>query len=285
VLFYRLLIRLSRVVGLWIVKIVASIIAIGYFLLLPRRLAHSLRFYRALFPDRSWAHALGCAWRQYQDFARIYSERLAINRRTDVSFDCEGDEHLVKARAAGHGAILLMSHFGRWEIAARLLARRGEDLTLLMGGRQGGRGVDADLREAGLGVTTIPAGQGQAFDILEAVQVLRQGNLVSLAADRAWGNARMLRMPFLGRTVAVAVAPFALALLSGAPILTVFALRTGPRHYRFICDPPMVLAAGHRSDRQVIMEQAAAAYLDRLHTLLQSHPEQWQTFGRFFVDD
>ena len=30
---------------------------------------------------------LWLAWRQYQDFACVYSERLEIDRRTDVRFE------------------------------------------------------------------------------------------------------------------------------------------------------------------------------------------------------
>jgi len=281
---YRLLCRLSRIAGLWVVKAMAAVIAAGYFLFLPRRLAGSLRFYRALFPERPALHAWRCAWRQYQDFARLYSERLEVERRDDVHFESVGEGYLAEARAAGHGAILLMSHFGRWEIGARLLGRREPGLTLVMGGlAQGGAraGVDQALRSAGLEVVTVPAGQGQAFDILQAVQALRGGGVVSLAADRADGEARMLRLPFLGRHCDVAAAPFALALVSGAPLLIVFAVKLGPRRYRFSCDPPLTLRAATRADRQRVLEEAAAAYLARLREMARAHPEQWQTFGAF----
>jgi len=283
-LFYRALAQASRWVGLWIVGVMGAIIAAGYYLFLPRRTGHSVRFYRALFPERSRFYAFWCAWRQYQDFARVYSERLEIDRRSDVTCDREGEDYVAQAQAAGRGAILVMSHFGRWEIGARLLAHRQERLTLVMGGQDAGGargGVDRDLRSAGVGVVTIPDGQGQAFDILEAVQVLRQGGIVSLSADRAWGDARVLRLPFLGSTVAVSVAPFALALVSGAPLLIVFALRTGPRHYRFVSDPPVTLTVTNRRERQAVLEQAAAAYLQRLHAMVKAHPEQWQHFGAF----
>ncbi len=281
---YRLLSRLSRLAGLWVVGAMAAIVAAGYFLFLPRRRRGSLRFYRALFPERSALHAWRCAWRQYQDFARLYSERLEVDRRDDIHFESVGEQHLAEARAAGHGAILLMSHFGRWEIGARLLGRREPGLTLVMGGQAQGRtraGVDQALRQAGLDVVTVPAGQGQAFDILQAVQALRGGGVVSLAADRADGEARMLRLPFLGQHCDVAAAPFALALVSGAPLLVVFAVKLGPRHYRFSCDAPLTLRAPTRADRELVMEEAAAAYLVRLRELARAHPEQWQTFGGF----
>ena len=281
---YRLVAWLSRRVGLWLVRVIAAIVAGAYFFLLPRRVHGSVRFYRALFPARSGWHALLCAWRQYQDFARLYSERLEIERRSDIRFENEGEQQIAQIRAAGRGAILLMSHLGRWEIGARLLGQRYAGLTLVMGGMVDGgarAGVDADLRSAGVDVVTVPAGQGQAFDILRAMQTLRAGGVVSLAADRADGDARMLRLPFLGQVAKVAAAPFALALASGAPVLVVFAVKLGPRHYRFSCDAPITLATTDRALRQQVMEQAAAAYLGRLQEMASSHPEQWQTFGDF----
>jgi lauroyl/myristoyl acyltransferase len=281
---YRFLARISRFVGLWIVRVFAAIVAAGFFVLLPRRRRASVAFYRALFPERSRFAAVACAWRQYQDFARLYTERLEIERRKDIRFDSEGEQHLAEAKAAGRGAILLMSHFGRWEIGARLLGKRHPGLTLVMGGLDDGgarAGVDRDLRTAGVDVVTVPGGQGQPFDILQAVQSLRKGGVVSLAADRAYGEARMVNLPFLGHEVAVTAAPFALALVSQAPLLIVFAVKLGPRHYRFTCDAPITLTAPNRADREKVMEEAATVYLARLHEMARAHPEQWQTFGEF----
>ena len=284
---YRFLSGLTRFVGPWLLRFVAATVATGFFVLCPRRRGHSTRFYRALYPGRSAFHALACAWRQYQDFASLHSERLDIERRADIRFESEGQHHLQEARAAGRGAILLMSHFGRWEIGARLLGKRQEGMTLVMGGEVAGgarAGVDEDLRRAGHDVVTVPAGQGQAFDILQAVQSLRRGGVISLAADRAFGDARMMRLPFLGHEAAVAAAPFALALVSGAPLLVVFAVKIAARHYRFTCDAPVTLSAADRGDRQRVMEQAASDYLRRLTEMVKQHPEQWQTFGEFLLE-
>lgn len=287
VLFYRVLARLSRVMGLWVVRAMGALVAAGYFLFLPARRNNSVEFYRALFPAESKRRALLWTWRQYQDFARIYSERLEVDRRSDLRIERVGDENLDQARKHGRGVIVVMSHFGRWEIGARLLARQHRDVMLVMGGQaEGGAraGVDRDLRGAGVEVVTVPEGHGQAFDILEAVKVLGEGGIVSLSADRAFGDARVLRLPFLGRAVAVAAAPFALALASGAPLLVAFSVRLGPRHYRFISHPPVALACANRGERQAVMERAAARYLEHLRDMLLAYPEQWQTFERFFVD-
>ena len=270
--------------GSWLLRTVVAIVATGYFVLLPRRLGHSVRLYRALYPDRSWLFALALAFRQYQDFAAVYWERQEIDRRSDVHFESEGTHHVTEAKSAGRGAILLMSHVGRWEIGARLLAKQESDLVLLMGGEapDGARaGVDQDLRGAGLGVVTVRRGRESDFNVLRISQILRKGGVVSLAADRAIGQARMLELPFLGHTVRIGAAPFALALSSGAPLLVVFAVKTGPWRYRFSCDPPVVLTAQCPADRPRVMQQAAMDYLGRLHDIIKAHPEQWQHFGEF----
>jgi lauroyl/myristoyl acyltransferase len=179
-----------------------------------------------------------------------------------------------------------MSHFGRWEIGARLLAKRHPGLTLVMGGLADGgarAGVDEALRTAGVDVVTVAGGQGLPVDILQAMQALRKGAVVSLAADRAYGDARMLHLPFFGHRVAVTAAPFALALASHAPLLVVFAVKLGRRHYRFTCDRPVTLSAPTRADREQVIEQAALVYLERLAEMARAHPEQWQTFGEFLL--
>jgi glycerol uptake facilitator-like aquaporin len=57
-LLYRATVRLSRVVGMWIVRVMGAIIAAAYYLVFPRDTGRSVRFYRALFPERSRLYAL-----------------------------------------------------------------------------------------------------------------------------------------------------------------------------------------------------------------------------------
>ena len=59
---YRCLMSLARRFGSWIFLLIARHIALGYFLLYPRRVAVSVRFYRRLFPERPRRHALWCTW-------------------------------------------------------------------------------------------------------------------------------------------------------------------------------------------------------------------------------
>jgi len=284
--FYRALGRVSRWVGLWIVTVVAFFVASGYFVLFPRRLAHSVRTYRALFPDRGFWHGLVCAWRQYQDFAHVYTERLQLDRGASLTYESEGEQHLLDAQAKGQGAILLMSHFGRWEIASRLWAREHPAFTIHMGVRSAHVHDDevADsLRKDGVNVVAVSNGPQQASQILDPFWAIRHGDIVSLAGDRAPSGARVLDVPFLGGHAPVNAAPFMLALVTGAPLLTVFAYRIGRRRYRIVCKPPRHVQAAARAQRNATLEQEATAYVEHLVEMMRAHPEQWHTFGPFYV--
>jgi lauroyl/myristoyl acyltransferase len=139
--------------------------------------------------------------------------------------------------------------------------------------------VDEAIRAAGMGVVTVPDGQEQPLGILAAAQRLRQGAAIALAADRAAGEARRIVRPFLGGQMAVPAAPFALAATSGAPLFVVFAVKLGPRHYRFTCHPPIAVTGRTHAEREAAMAQAATAYLERLRDVVRAHPEQWHDFG------
>jgi lauroyl/myristoyl acyltransferase len=285
--FYRALARCSRSVGLWIVTVVAFFVAAGYFFFLPRRLSHSVRIYRALFPDRGFWHAVACAWRQYQDFAHVYTERLELDRGALPAHESEGDDHLLDAQARGHGVILLMSHFGRWEIASRLWARQRPPFTIHMGVRAADAYDDevADsMRKDGVNVVAVSRGPEQASQILDPLWALRRGETVSLAADRAPKGARVLHAPMLGGRAPVNAAPFMLALVTGAPLVTVFAYRIDRGRYRIVCGPPRYVTAASRTDRDAVLAREATVYLERLTEMMRAFPEQWHTFGPFYVD-
>lgn len=287
---YRLLVHVSRWLGIGLVSLFARLVATGYFLLLPRRLAVSLRLYRALFPERGRLHALACAWRQYHHFAGVFAERLRLQGGRAPSWESPGLELLQASAAAGQGGILVMSHVGSWEVAARLLRRRGLKLLLYMGARQReqieGQQKD-DLRREGVRVLAAGGGEdgaaaGSPFDFVEGLSFLRQGGFVSLAGDRLYNRqGRTAIVRFLGGRARLPLAPWALALVSGAPVFAFFALRLAPGRYRFEISPLQPVRAASRQGREEAMQQAAQLYADELAQVLRRHPEQWYCFEPF----
>ncbi|MBI5487876.1 MAG: lysophospholipid acyltransferase family protein [Deltaproteobacteria bacterium] len=286
---YRVFVGASRWVGVWIVAAFAWVVSTGYFVFRRDRVRESLRFYGALFPDRGGAHAQRLAWRQFHAFASLFAERLRLRADEPFEVEEEGLEALGAAAREGRGAVLVMSHVGSWEIAARLLRRRGFRMMLHMGARereQVERAQKADLRVDGVEVVVAGAGEGSAFDGVEGLRFLRGGGFVSLPADRPRaGESRIVDVRFAGRPARLSAAPWVLALVSGAPLFHFFSMRLGRRRYRFTAAGPVRLEVASRAAREEAIRRAAQCYADELEAVVRRHPEQWYSFERFLGDE
>jgi predicted LPLAT superfamily acyltransferase len=285
---YTLLARTARLIGPWIFVGVSRTIAVGYFLF-SARVRESVRLYACLFPNESRWMARWRTFLQYQQFTTIHYDRFLDNlgRRTRLS--SSGDE-LLERRIAQTGAILLMSHLGNWEIAARLLMekRRNLQLLLYMGVKEQ-EGVERtqkeELQQSGVKIIGVDRESNVPFSAVEGIQVLRDGGLVSMAGDIVWRqDQRCLTVRFLNQQAQLPEAPFVFALVSGAPILVFFAFRIGTNHYRVTLSEPIFVRAETKADRSEALLKAAQRYADLLEEALRSHPLEWYHFDRFVHD-
>ena len=285
--FYQLMTAMTKLFGTWIFVIFARIIAAGYFILFPRRVAVGMGFYRALFPRRSQLFYLWCTWKQFQNFTTLFLDRFLLQTGYDIPFSFQGREHLKKARQEGTGGIILMSHVGNWEIAAHLLHRSLPDLPLML--YMGQRAKDEiekvqkqDLKTNGIRVVTIDRDGGSPFDLVEGVNFLRQGGFLSMAGDLNWHQSqRTVETAFLNHKIQLPAPPHSLAMLSGAPIFIFLASRDNQRHYHFKILEPYSVRAATRKDRETALTQSVGTYARRLEAHLRSTPYEWYHFEPF----
>ena len=289
--FYRVLIALSRPMGQWFFRVIAWGIASGYFVFFPGRVAVSMRFYRALFPTRrAWYH-LWCAWRQYHHFTSVFLDRFLFFDNQNITFTHEGWEYLEDAVKRTVGGVLLMSHLGNWEIAAHIFLQvcgqcnPGMKLLLYLGRKhkeQIERMQKESLVQCGVKVIAVERDGGSPFDIVEGINFLKAGGLVSLTGDRKWReDQRSIPVRFLGHEAFLPETPFVFALLSSSPLLIFFAYRTGRQVYHFKVMPPQYVHAQGRKDRQKTIRKAAQSYAELLEDAVRYHPFEWYHFEPF----
>ena len=289
VFFYRILALLTRGLGLWFFSLIAGGIAAGYFMLFPKRVAVGMHFYRALFPGKSQAYYRWCTLRQFLDFTHVFRDRLMLPDQGKITTDFDGREHLQEAMG-GRGGILLMSHMGNWEVAARLLKKALPDLKLMlyMGVKQQEQieGLQKQtVRRSDIRIVGVDETGGSPVDIVEGIRFLREGGLVSLTGDRVWQSAqRTIPVRLVGQTVQLPAAPYVLAMAAGAPIFVFFALRTHTNHYHFSASPPIFVSAADRNRRDSAMALAAQQYADLLEDAVRRYPFQWHHFEPFLDD-
>jgi predicted LPLAT superfamily acyltransferase len=290
--FYRFLTFLKKRCGTWIFLLFAWPVATGHFLFFPRRVAVSVDFYRRLFPDRGRLHALWCVWLQYHHFVYVYLDRLLLKEGDQVATTYEGWEHISTATQSGRGGIILMSHVGSWEIAAQLLGHYGRELPrmrllLYLGEKhreQIERRQKKSVEQSGIRIVAVPEDGGSPLDILEGLNFLKEGGLVSLTGDRLWGREqRAVTVRFAGGEARIPEIPYILALLSGAPLLIFFVYRTGKGRYHLLTMPPLHVLAASRLQRRKAIETAAQAYADLLAETARAHPYEWYHFEPFLI--
>lgn len=287
ILTYQLAIYLSRRLGVWFFRTFSWFIATGYYFLFPARVAHSLKFYRALLPARSFFFHLHCAWKQYHNFTDVYLHRFVPQIQEEAEFINEGWERLYEAAEKKTGAIVVMSHIGNWELAAQKLNRHGLPIMLYMGEKhkeQIERIQRKKMAESGIRIVTTSEKEKSPFALLDGINFLRQGGIVSMTGDRLWGDQTYVTVEFLGHEVRLPDTPHLLALLSGSPLMTFFVYSKAPGKYHITVSPGRKVVAASRAERKAAIQESVQIYAAELEQFVRRHPFEWHHFEPFLGD-
>lgn len=283
---HETLIRISFLLGSWPIRFFAWWIATGYFLFLSSRRRSSTRLYQVIFPEKSQWYYLYCTWRQFHSYAATFAERIEFDRNKWLTTSTQGRENLVEVARRGRGGVILMSHLGSFEIAAAAFQKYRLKLLLIMGEKEA-KQVARDQREAmkarGIHIQVAAAGEEFPFAGVEAIQFVREGGFVSVAGDLVWTEQRSrLPVTLFGHEVSLTTGPHLLALISNAPLFTMFTFRSEKGKYLIIMSPPREVKASSRSERGAALQASAQAYANALEEMVRQHPFQWYIFEPIF---
>jgi len=284
--FHKFAMNVSFLLGSWFIRFFAWWIATGYLLFRPSRRRASLQLYWVIFPDRNRWYHLYCTWHQFHSFAATYADRIEIDSKKGVTISTQGQEGIIEAARRGSGGIILMSHLGNYEVAARAFTEIGLKHLIIMGEKEA-RQVSRDQREtlSARGIDILVAtGQGDSiFGGLEAIRFIHEGGFVSLSGDLIWTKQRsLLPVKLFDREVALTSAPHLLALISGAPLFTLFTIRVKRGMHQIIISPPREVKASSRSERNMSLQASAQVYAHALEEKVRQYPFQWYIFEPLF---
>ena len=282
----KTIIRVTLLLGYWPIRFFSWWIVTGYFLFRPSRRRSSIELYQVIFPGRKRWYYLYCAWRQFHSFAATYADRIEIGRGKKVTTTTQGREGVVEAAKKGRGGIILMSHLGSYEVAARGFHGLGLKLLIIMGEKEA-KQLAQDQREVlqarGIYIQVATAKEDFSLGGLEAIKFVREGGFASVAGDIVWTDQRsLLPVKLFGHEVGLPSGPYLLALVSGAPLFTMFTFKVKRGRHQVIMFPPMEVKAPSRSERNAALQASAQAYASALEEMVRQHPFQWYIFEPFF---
>ncbi|MEN8149395.1 MAG: lysophospholipid acyltransferase family protein [Planctomycetota bacterium] len=185
--------------------------------------------------------------------------------------EVRGMEHMVRARAAGRGALLVTAHFGLFEMMPAALGREIKP-AVVIGRKPADESFDAFVTEnrARMDVRTIP--QSAAREIL---RVLKKGGVAGVLPDQDIDKLPGIFVPFFGRDAWTPTGPASVSVMTGAPLVPLFIYREGPACHRIEIHEPIEDPGGTKEERVRALTEEINR---RIEAVIRETPGHWAWF-------
>ena len=190
----------------------------------------------------------------------------------------DGAEAYHRARSMGKGAILVTAHFGNYEVGLAEVRRLEERVHVVFQRDAAGafEATRAALRKK-LGVIETPIDDGLASWIALR-DALADDAVVMLQGDRVMPGQKGQRVPFFDGEIELPIGPAKLAMMTGAPLVPVFAVRSPTSGgVRIEIDEPI------KVDDAAAVPGAVEAIGRSIERRVRAHPEQWHVLYEAFL--
>ncbi len=203
----------------------------------------------------------------------------------------EGEEAYRAMRSQGRGAVLVTAHMGSFEVGLAALTRVERKVHVVY--KRDASGIFESMRTRMrrlLGVREAPIDDGLATWMMLR-QVLLNGEVVVMQADRAMPGQRSAVVPFLHGHLRIPTGAVRLARLTGCPIVPVFTVRLASGRFAVHIHPAIEPATEHDSNSPVTqcatepVDPLVLAVAKAIESMVAKFPTQWLVLGAAFEED
>ncbi len=250
---------------------------VGYYLI-PYRKKVILTNLQKAFPGQSGSWHRQVARKTYRHFAAVYLDICSIYELSDARFEqllsSVNPEVVDEALAEQRGLVMVLFHFGNWEIMADWLARAGYPVAAVAAHLKN-RLVDRIILQmrSRHGLQIIPKGKRGNMRLL---RYLKDNHILYLLVDQdARRNGIWIR--FFNQWSSTFRGPILLASHRQSPIILATCLQESSRQYSIHFErldtnlPPGNISAVHYLTQK---------YTNYFEYLIRQHPEQYYWFHR-----
>lgn len=194
--------------------------------------------------------------------------------------------------AEGNGLLILTAHIGNWQVMMRKLPPLGAKVNIVMLPEENPavqEFLQIDCRnnpnEPSASDAFMPHDKINIIDpsrgaeaVLEIVQELASGNIVSIMADTRVPGSPTLSIPFFNGTITLPEGPFRIASLAKAPVLSLLTVCKAPCSY--IMRSKELTISDKTLKRKNYINLLAQSYAKTLEEFLAEHPYDWSPAGK-----
>jgi KDO2-lipid IV(A) lauroyltransferase len=243
-----------------------------------RRVVHNLRRVRG---ERGALRDGVDVSRTFATYASCLAEILAAGspRAALPKAIVRGKPYVFDALADQRGLIFVTAHTAGWETVGPLLSRDHALRLMIAEARERDVATSAIQDEARRAHGLLIAHVGDdPLSALPLVRHLRDGGVVALQIDRVPRQVRARSVALFDAPGQIPEGPLRLAMLTEAPIVPIFAARTGHRQYELVAFPPIRLT---RASTELEVDAAARAMAHAMQSFVRANPTQWFHFRDF----
>lgn len=269
----RAVVGLVRVLPFRAVEACGTALGRAFYLLDGKHRRVAERNVAATFPARPDPERRAIVQQAFEHFGRLLFALLKFGTLSPEEMlgrvEFEGEERVRSAYAQGRGVLFVTGHFGYWELQALVHGQRLQPMAVMA------RALDNPFLHALLERLRTRTGNSVIYrqgTLRRALRVLQQGEGVGILIDQHIQSRDAILVDFFGRPAATTPLVAALALRTGAPIVPLFALPTGPGRYRMVYEHPIEPPPADVADPVLALTQRCT---DVLEMYVRRHPELW----------
>ena len=253
-----------------------------YYTLFFRTARHAVQSFRRRIdaPAGFWA-----VYRTVLRFAQCTLDALFFVRGKTAPFVItrDGHHHLEHLRATRTGAVLLGGHIGSFY--AMRAQSRDESLPLYpLVYLKNARRINDALRalDPTSKAELIEMGDDDVRFVLRVKELVEQGGLIAILADRVPAGGRSVEVDFLGGKARLPTGPYLLASTLRCPVYFTVGIYREPNRYELHCEPFAERIVLPRGKRDEAIAEHAQRYADRLAEYCKQAPDNWFNFYDFW---
>jgi KDO2-lipid IV(A) lauroyltransferase len=215
------------------------------------------------------------AKRTFENLGMMAVEFFRIPRMDGEMFKkrvtVEGLEKAMKLLEMKKGILLLLSHFGNWELMGMMSKVINNPIMVIAKPVKKNRRVDqfiTQIREKA-GLEVIPTEKASR----KVIRALSQNRVVGILIDQRAKRGEGVWADFFGRKAPTTPGLAVLAMKTGAPVLPVFMIRNGYQRHRLLIKEPLELV--HTGDIKKDVEANTQLNNHTLESMIRQYPDQW----------
>ena len=209
-------------------------------------------------------------YRSFYHFAKAIIDRFAVYAGKSFEVTVENKERYYDKVHDPEGFVMLFSHVGNTEMAAYFLATPDKRMHILT---FGGESPEVMSRRAEAmaqnNIGTIIVEPETMSHIYRINEVLQQGEVLTMAADRRMGGAE-IGCRFMDAEARFPSGPFRICQAIKKPVLLTFVIKESYRSYRVY------------TEELAPTEDLAQRFAERVEQMALAHPYEWFNFYDFW---